>query len=193
MKERLIANLLENRFISTADQVKIADKFQVKQVRNGDWLIKAGTVARHLYFINEGVLKITIPHVTEKDIVYYFMESPQFMTFLYSMYGNIPAQQGLQAATDSQILTIGMDDLMALYEEIPYLRGLIDEIAQLSMAHMVTIKNIYAGRDALDKYKLFLTKQKDIATQVALSDIASYLGIRAQSLSRVRRQLVGLL
>ncbi|MBB5634406.1 DNA-binding MarR family transcriptional regulator [Pedobacter cryoconitis] len=102
------------------------------------------------------------------------MEEGQFMTFLYSMYGNIPAKQGLQAACDLEA----------------HLRALIDEIAQLSMAEMVTIKNLYLTGNALAKYELFLRKQPATASRVALTDIASYLGITPQSLSRIRKTRV---
>lgn len=129
--------------------------------------MKAGTIAGKLFFIDKGVLKITVPHPSEKDIVYYFMEEGQFMTFLYSMYGNIPAEQGLQAACDTEVHFISYEQLFQLYEKLPYLRPLLDEDAQLSMANMVTVKNLYLSGDALTKYKLFLSKQPATASRVA--------------------------
>lgn len=111
------------------------------------------------------------------------------MTFLYSMYGNVPAVQGLQAACVAEVMMINYEQLTDLYRQLPYLRALIDEIAQLSMAEMVTIKNVYMFGEASDKYQNFLQRQPDVAKRVALNDIASYLGITPQSLSRIRRSI----
>lgn len=191
MNKNLVNCLLRHRHISKEDQSLITSAFQMRKYKSGEWLLKAGAIAGKLFFIDKGILKITVPHPIEKDIVYYFMEEGQFMTFLYSMYGNIPAEQGLQAACDTEVSFISHEQLFLLYEKLPYLRALIDEYAQLSMAEMVTVKNLYLSGDALKKYQLFLTKQPVIASHVALVDIASYLGITPQSLSRVRKALVG--
>jgi CRP-like cAMP-binding protein len=190
MKDYIIKTLLEYRNIHEEERHIIANAFTLKRYKSGQWLIKAGQVANRLFYINSGVLKITIPHPAERDIVYYFMEERQFMTFLYSLGGNVPTQQGLQAATDAEILEINTDNLNILYERLPYLKATIDEMAQLSMAQMVTMKNNFLVGDALQKYSFFLHKQPKIAQQVALVDVASYLGITPQSLSRVRRKIV---
>ncbi|MBB6272469.1 CRP-like cAMP-binding protein [Pedobacter cryoconitis] len=190
MVKNLVSCLLQHRHISKEDQLLITAAFKLRKYKSGEWLLKADTVSGTLFFIDKGVLKITVPHPVEKDIVYYFMEEGQFMTFLYSMYGNIPAKQGLQAACDLEAHLISLEQLFQLYEKLPYLRALIDEIAQLSMAEMVTIKNLYLTGNALAKYELFLRKQPATASRVALTDIASYLGITPQSLSRIRKTRV---
>lgn len=188
MSKLLIDLLLRYRHITTEDQSEILRSFQHKVIKAGDRLIAAGSVARQLYFIESGILKITIPHPKEKDMVYHFMKEGQFMTFLYSMYGNIPAQQNLEAACSSEVYCISYRGLLRLYEKLPFLKALIDEIAQLSMAQMVNAKNMYMTGDALDKYQLFMREERAVAVNVALADVASYLGMTPQSLSRIRRR-----
>jgi CRP-like cAMP-binding protein len=188
MSKELINLLLQYRHITAEEQSEILRSFQQKTLKAGDRLIKAGSVARHLFFIETGILKITIPHPKEKDMVYYFMKDRQFMTFLYSMYGNIPAQQNLEAACSSEVYFISYHDLLRLYEKLPFLKALIDEIAQLTMAQMVNAKNLYMTGEALDKYKLFMREERTVAVRVALADVASYLGMTPQSLSRIRRK-----
>ncbi|WCT13276.1 Crp/Fnr family transcriptional regulator [Mucilaginibacter jinjuensis] len=189
MYDHLLQNILKHRIIPKDEQVLIANSFSIKRFKSSDWLIKPGTIARQLFFINNGVLKITLPHPHNKDVVYFFLKEHQFMTFLYSMYGNVPAVQGLQAACVAEVMMINYEQLTDLYRQLPYLRALIDEIAQLSMAEMVTIKNVYMFGEASDKYQNFLQRQPDVAKRVALNDIASYLGITPQSLSRIRRSI----
>jgi CRP-like cAMP-binding protein len=190
MSQYLIDYLRLFRYISNEDLSLITESFQKKHVKQGECLLKAGTVNRQLFFINKGVLKITVPHPKERDIVYFFMADKQFMGFLYSIYGNVPAQQGLQAACDTEVLVIEMENLLELNKKLPYFEGLLDKISQLSMAEMITIKNNYLIGEALDKYKLFLKIEREVAYQVALVDVASYLGIRQQSLSRIRKHYV---
>jgi len=186
----LISYLRTRRVIPDDDQVVISEAFQLRNCKQGEWLVKAGQVARHLYFINSGMLKITVPHPTGDDLVYYFIQQNQFIGMLHSMYGKEPSAQGLQAACNTEVSYISDDGLMALYARISYLRGLIDEIKLTTMAHMITLRNGYLIGDALDKYKLFLENEPAVAAMVTQKDIASYLGITPQSFSRIRRMLM---
>lgn len=187
MKVDIIAYLLKHRHFPLEDQELISQAFTLKKYKTGEYLIKAGNVARQLFFISQGILKITIPHPESKDIVYFFMKENQFMTFLYSMYENSPCMEGLAAASYVEVYCISDVNLLKLYGSLPYLRALIDGIAQRSMADMVSNKNRYAVGDAAARYDSFLKNEPSIVKMVSLTDIASFLGITQQSLSRVRK------
>jgi CRP-like cAMP-binding protein len=183
----LITQLLQHRDIAESDRVVIRNAFQRKHFKTGEWLLLAGKVTRQLFFINKGVLKVTIMYSEEKQEVYFFPREGHFVTFLYSMYGNVPSKHGVQAACNTEVMTITEAELDELYKKLPYLRTILDKILILFMAEICTIKNVYVPGEALDSYKLFLKKEPEVAHRVALTDVASYLGITPQSLSRIRR------
>jgi hypothetical protein len=76
-----------------------------------------------------------------------------------------------------------------LYETIPYFKALIDGITQQALYDKIQIRNAYMGEDATTRYQKFMVRQPDIALRVPLSDVASYLGITQQSLSRIRKNI----
>jgi len=53
----------------------------------------------------------------------------------------------------------------------------------------VNMRNTYLGEDAENRYKLFIAQQPGIALRVPVKDIASFLGITPQSLSRIRKNI----
>jgi CRP-like cAMP-binding protein len=186
-KEGIVTYLEKYEQISKLDLDMISSEFQFLKVKAGN--VVSGTVADKLYFISSGIIKITIPKEQTRNGVYYFMVPNQFMSFLYSLYTNTKAIHGLEAATDCDLLFIDKTSLFKLYERIPYFRSLLDAIAHLSMAEMINMKDMLLSLDALDSYKMLLNKQPEIALSVPLIDIATYLGITPQSLSRIRRQI----
>jgi len=105
------------------------------------------------------------------------------------MYGNVPAEQSLQAACDTEVMMINKDDLYRLYEQLPYLKIMMNEISNLSMVKMVNLKSTYLNGNSSKRYSLFLKQEPEIALKIALTDIASYLGITPQSLSRIRKNI----
>jgi CRP-like cAMP-binding protein len=65
---------------------------------------------------------------------------------------------------------------------------LIDRITYQRLLDKIQIRNAYLGQDSATRYKLFMEQEPDIALRVPLKDIASYLEITPQSLSRIRKQ-----
>jgi CRP-like cAMP-binding protein len=76
-----------------------------------------------------------------------------------------------------------------LNKAIPYFKSLLDGIMQQGLLDKIQTRNELTGEDASTRYKKFLVRNPDIALRVPLSDVASYLGITQQSLSRIRRNL----
>jgi CRP/FNR family transcriptional regulator, anaerobic regulatory protein len=189
MESYLIAFLQKYLTIPENDQKLINNGFIYKKYKQGEYLSHAGETCNDLYFINKGLLKITVPKTNDSHVTYYFMKEQQMMGFLYSYTFKIPTVQGLQAVCDSEIYTINLDNWKELCGKLPYLDNAVENVAQLTMAEMVNIKNIYLGCSSLERYKRFLKFQPDIALSAPQSDIASYLGITPQSLSRLRKQL----
>jgi len=58
------------------------------------------------------------------------------------------------------------------------------------MAQMINLKNQYLGLTALQKYMKLMTLQPEVVKNGSLMDIASYLEITPQSLSRIRRSML---
>ncbi len=189
MKSRIVMYLQRFVTIPPEDEQIITDAFSVSVYKANSFLSRAGEKADTLYFINKGMIKITIPQREEKVATYYFMTENQFVGLLYSYYANIPAEQSLQAVDDAEVFTISMPDLLKLNERLSYLKETIDRIAQLSMAEMINTKNAYLGLTATQKYLKLLHLQPEVTRTVPLMDIASYLDITPQSLSRIRKQM----
>jgi len=86
-------------------------------------------------------------------------------------------------------LVLSRKNLDQLYTQIPYLEELITRITQQGLMDKIALANGYLGLDSTARYKRFLTRQAFVAAQVQLSDVASYLGITPQSLSRIRKNI----
>jgi CRP-like cAMP-binding protein len=69
------------------------------------------------------------------------------------------------------------------------MKEVIDEVIRRRLVEKINIRNLYIGEDAEAQYRLFMTHQPDIAARVPQKDIASFLGITPQSLSRIRKNL----
>ncbi|UOQ69911.1 Crp/Fnr family transcriptional regulator [Hymenobacter volaticus] len=174
-------------FIPEVDRAVIAAAWQVRSLKEGETLLTAGAVCHELYFVQEGVLRIQVQQASGKEVTHFFMAENRFCTILHSFTHQIPAAESIQAACVTQVLAISRTNLEALYHQLPYLRNLIMESIQQGLLDKIRLRNSYLGQDSAARYHQFLRCQPEVARRVSLSDVASYLGITQQSLSRIRR------
>ena len=189
MQQQLIARLQQLKPIPVDDQELILKAFEPMKFKEGDTLLQLGHVARQLFFITNGILRIMARNEKGNEVTYFFLKDNQFCTILYSFNNNVIADESIQAACDTELLVVSKSNLLALYEKLPYLKGMIDQISQHTLMEKIKTRNTYLGYDSSERYRLFLERQPDVARRVSLTDIASYLGVTPQSLSRIRKNI----
>ncbi|MBS1567457.1 MAG: Crp/Fnr family transcriptional regulator [Bacteroidetes bacterium] len=177
------------REVPPADFDIISQHMHARTIKSGDVLLEPGKTAKELFFVISGILKITSVSEKGKEVVQFFVKSNKFCTILYSFNGAVISNEGIATATDARVLAISRSQLLTLYQKIPYLKNMIDSITQKTLLDKIQARNVLMGEDATVRYHKFLTQHPDIMQQVQLSDIASYLGITQQSLSRIRRNI----
>jgi len=173
--------------IPPADVELIESELSYRKVTEGEVLFDEGQICKEMFFIYKGVLRIVSRNEKGNKMAYFFLKENQFCSILNSFNNNIPAAEGIEAACDAEIIVLKKQKLLNLYEKLPYLKELITGITTQSLLDKIQVRNSYLGEDASTRYRNFLIRQPDIALRVSLSDIASYLGITQQSLSRIRK------
>jgi CRP-like cAMP-binding protein len=187
-EESLFKYLQRFRPISPEDQVTITRHLQHRSVQEGTTLLRKGKLAREIFFICQGILKIVTTNAKGNDITQFFLKENYFCTILGSFNSDQPAEESIIAACDTELLVFTKDSLWDLYKKLPWFRELINHVTQQTLIEKIRVRNGFMGEDAATRYQHFISLNPDIAQKVSLTDIASYLGITPQSLSRIRRQ-----
>jgi CRP/FNR family transcriptional regulator, anaerobic regulatory protein len=175
--------------ISSSEIDIIQDKIEYRDVKAGNVLLQEGKPATELFFICNGILKIVGTNNKGNAVTQFFLKENQFCSILKSLNQGVPSNESIIAACDAGLVVFKKHNLLYLYETIPYFKALIDGITQQALYDKIQIRNAYMGEDATTRYQKFIVRQPDIALRVPLSDVASYLGITQQSLSRIRKNI----
>jgi CRP-like cAMP-binding protein len=175
--------------IPQTDFAIIEEALIYRKATEGEVLFTEGDICREMFFICKGVLRIIAQNEKGDKVTYFFLKENQFCCILNSFNNNIAAAEGIEAACDAELIVIKKQKLLNLFEKLPYLKELINGIVTQALLEKIQIRNGYFNEDAATRYRNFLMRQPDIALRVPLSDVASYLGVTQQSLSRIRRYL----
>lgn len=156
-----------------------------KSYRKGQYLLKKGHVCTHLYFIEQGLVKLFFVKDGKPFVMRFFAENVMFSVFDSYIPGE-PSKFALIALEDTAVRVIdrqAMEQLCAKHHGIETFNRKLLSIATIKMAKR--IKEML-DTDAKARYNLFLKENSDIVQRISLADIANYLGITQQSLSRIR-------
>ncbi len=187
MHNAFIGYLQLFKAISPADAALLQSCLQCRTLAEGECLLQEGRVAKEMFFVYRGVLKIVKVNEKGKDVTHFFVKENHFCSILYSFLNQVPAGESIIAACPAEVMVITKHALDELYRQLPWFKELHGTIMQQSLMEKIQVRNELLGEDAAARYRKFLLRQPEIALRVPLGDIASYLGITRQSLSRIRR------
>jgi len=163
--------------------------FAPKKLRKRQYVLQAGDVCKWLVFIERGCLRLYSIDDLGKEHVLRFGIEGWWMTDLESFQGLKPSAANIDALEDSELLLIGPESLQKLSDTVPiwdrYFRVIIDNEFKAAMARI----SDFVGASAEDRYLNFLDLYPDLFQRIPLHQIASYLGVTPQTLSRIRKQL----
>lgn len=177
-------------FVHFSEQEKriIENHFTIRHVPKGFTLIKENSIARELYFINKGLLRLFYTKDGE-DITAFIFKENLFTSSYESFLKQSPGIQTLETLENSELLVISYTDLNKLYELVPAMNILARKIAEQRFINAQMILSSYILDSPEERYKKFEAAHGDLLLRVPHYMIASFLGITPVSLSRIRRRL----
>lgn len=187
MLEQFCSHLDFFHKITLEDRNSIGQYLEYRSVKEGEVLIEENKIANEIFFVCNGVLKIMNVNDKGNEVIHFFFSENHFCTVLKSFTENIVSQDIVQAACDSEIIVLERNKLESLIKDLPYFKTMLDTIFQQALLNKVELRNFYLGTDATSRYQKFIERQPNIASRVSQTDIASYLGIAKQSLSRIKK------
>ncbi|KYP15984.1 Crp/Fnr family transcriptional regulator [Flavihumibacter sp. CACIAM 22H1] len=177
-----------NTFTSEDRQI-IESYFTFRQVPKKFNLIKKGKIARELFFINKGLLRLYYTKDTD-DITAFIFREHLFASCYESFLRQAPGNQSLDTLEDAELLVISYDDLQTLYKKVPKMETVARKIAEQRFINAQLIFSSYILDSPEERWQKFEATQSDLLLRVPHHMIASFLGITPVSLSRIRKRLM---
>lgn len=190
MHARILKNV--SRFIQlTPEETNyFISSLKHKKLRKRQYLVQEGDVTQYEYFVDSGCLRTF--YVDNKGMEHnvQFSIEDWWTGDMYSFLTRTPAKYNIVAIEDSELFCIERTVQEDLYAKIPKFEKFFRHLLQ--NAFVAQQERILAGMSetAEERYLHFREKYPSMDKRIPLNQIASYLGITPESLSRIRRQLM---
>jgi CRP-like cAMP-binding protein len=175
--------------ISREELKPCANFITPKRIKKHQFLLQEGEVCRHVAFVNSGCLReYTVDSKGEEHILQ-FSIADWWISDLNSFLAETPATHNIDAVQDSEVLLFEKSMRERFLEAVPKMERFFRLLLEAN--YVATHKRIAESLSASaeERYLSFLQTYPALVEQVPQRDVASYLGITPQSLSRIRNEL----
>lgn len=176
--------------VNDAEAEVIGTLFHPVRLSKGEYFIEAGQVCRSVGFINQGLVRYYINRDGEEKI-YDFGKEDDFTCDYESFLPQQPCKRTIQAIEDTDLLVVSSPDLQRIFTELTHGERFGRLVAeQLFVATIGQVTSLYTDSPA-ERYQAFLRQYPTLQTRLPQYFVASYVGVKPQSLSRIRARWAG--
>jgi len=163
------------------------------QVTKGEYLLRAGERSRYSFHVQKGLLRAFTVDEKGKEHVYMFAPEGWIVGDVAAHVFDRVAELNVIANEDSEVIKV-MTPSMAENEPNDDAMSALppEEIIKLArrVGRLQDRINMLLSASAAERYEHFLEMYPEISHRVPLKQIASYLGMTPEALSKVRRERV---
>ncbi len=185
--DALIDYISKRITLSKEDEANIRAAYQPMLLKKKAHLFRQGEPSDVEAFVLSGTLRVYYLDTRGLEHVLNFAFDNWWVGDLSAFYQQSVAELNAQALEDTQLLVINFEAKEALFQQIPALERLFRIVIQ---KHLTALQSRFlstVSESAEIRYQKLLQRSPKIEQLVPQYQIASYLGILPESLSRMKR------
>jgi CRP/FNR family transcriptional regulator, anaerobic regulatory protein len=185
----LQAYLLARAAFSADDLAIVRTMFQPRTLAEGEFLQRAGEVARLATFVARGCLRSFVIDAKGKEHIVQFAPEQWWLADAISLNTGAPSQYFFAAIEDSDLLVIDGPGHQQIVDRVPgYSHAMRAGLQKHAAAKDVRIVKTLSAT-AEERYLDFMQTFPTVAQRVPQWMLASYLGVSPETVSRIRKNL----
>lgn len=188
--QSILNNIARYVSLTEEEQQRLTAIIRTSRIKKRQFIDQPGFVSSYRNYVSKGVFRSYFIDSDGKDHTVQIAMEDWFVSDFYSYTTQTPATLFVEALEDSEIFQMKYEDI----------EGLLKEIHGLSEYFRMTTERAFAfsrkralanlSMSAEERYLDMLDRYPNMIQRVPQKVIASYLGISAEFLSKIRKRLL---
>ncbi|WP_419802749.1 Crp/Fnr family transcriptional regulator [Mucilaginibacter sp.] len=183
-------NLTSYVDLSAGELTLIHEHFQHKTYRKKTLLLSSGQVCDFEAYLVKGCLKRYYIDPNGEEIILQFAVEDWWVSDMVSFTEQIPSHLYIETIEETELLQISHQSKELLFQQIPKLERVFRLLVQRAYAVLENRFFTAITASAEERYLNFIKKYPNLPQRVPQYQIASYIGITPEALSRIRASLL---
>lgn len=171
--------------LSIECQNELIASYTIITPKKGEIVVREGQYSDKAYLIIKGCARAYYLK-DGKDISDWFAFENEFMSAIVSFFNDEPSPHYVEFVEDSVVIEISRETIDRLSEKHHDFERFISKVVTKTMLGLRERISSILFNKAEERYKQLINLRPDITNRIPLTDIASYLGITLETLSRIR-------
>ncbi|UZR93833.1 Crp/Fnr family transcriptional regulator [Chondrinema litorale] len=188
LKDKLINYFLKFAELTQEEKQAIADSANILEFKKGTVLLEQGQISKEIYFVLKGCVREFYVIEGEEKTSNFFTEE-QWVISLKSNTHKTPADHFYDCLEYCTLLVADEEKYNPMYEAFPRFERISIDILQHEFAVQQDMQATYVTNSAEQRYLNLLKNRPDLLQRVPQYQLASFIGVKPETLSRIRRRL----
>jgi CRP-like cAMP-binding protein len=180
--------LRSSGMLNEAEIEVMSQMVYLKTFKKGSFLLKEGQIASHIYYNLKGcVREYYLKDAEEKTINFYTEGDTIAHTSSYIL--RVPAKHYLECVEDTTVTVISYENDRAFNERFPRFNTICNGKTEEQLGRLQEIVAEYMVSTPEERYLKLVETRPDLLNRVPQYQLASYVGVTPESLSRIRNRI----
>ena len=189
MYDQLDASVAKYVQLNDEERALFHSMFRHKQVKKKQFLLQEGEVCAFEAYILKGCVRVYFIDKEGVETILHFAVENWWVSDLISFMDQQPSNQFIETLEDCELLILDYRSKAELLDKIPKLEKFYRNLLQRNLG--VLQQRFYASvsQTAEERFKAFIEKYPQLVQRVPQHQIARYLGVSPEFLSKVKSSL----
>jgi CRP/FNR family transcriptional regulator, dissimilatory nitrate respiration regulator len=172
--------------LSEEDRAELERHLVIVEAPKGEFLLHQGVLEMEQYFILDGILKRVVANKEGKEMILRFADERSMETSYAAWRLGTPTPYSIVCVSKARVARMPLPEWAAFVETRPKAKNLFEYSVMRAMseimAHTITLHLL----DAPGRVSRFMRKHPELVDRIPQKELASYLNLSAETLSRLR-------
>ena len=188
MDKNLIQNIRQFIDLTESEEIILNKYVKTQEFQKKEFLLQAGKVCKDLYFVEKGCIRMYFINKRAVEQIVQFALDGWWISDYQSFIRNVPSDYYIQTIEKSKIVSIDIQKLDELLNELPKLEKYFRVIMQKALAGAQHRSKLLYEMSKEEFYQHFSDSFPEFMQRVPQYMIASYLGLTPEYLSELRKK-----
>jgi CRP-like cAMP-binding protein len=164
-------------------------KVEKRTYRKNEFIIHEGDVENYVYLIKSGGVKVTY---TPNDITFIlgFWFKGDMFSSLVSFLERSPSKTNIITIAETEVERVDYSQIQQYYKQYHIVSEVGRKLVEFNFILKAKKELEILSKTAEERYMELIEQSGHLVLELSVKEIASYLGIHPESLSRIRRKII---
>ncbi len=189
MKEELLKHVKNYIDVSDKELMEVIEQLSIKSFKKGTLLLEQGDIPRKCYFVLKGLIRQYFIDLEGNEKTFNFYTEYQTVAIFNQQSNKKVSNYYLSCLEDSILLEGDLDSENDMYGKYPFIQTMVRKMLEENIDNIRDEYANFIASTPQERYLSLLERRPGLAQRVPQNQLASYLGIKPESLSRIKKRV----